>query len=321
MANGFFTALQRMTRFNFLRASEVPSYSDDPLAEKARLAFQGLSRGPHVSGEQAGKMWHKNTERLVDLAIHHDIKRFLQWDVVVETMVANNTSPYINNELAFLQRLPDWEERWEPALVESPVGTPAMFPSYPNSSGNLIHHAYHLAQLEKTNGIRVNELGHVFEFGGGYGSMCRLFYNLGFKGAYIIFDLPAFSELQRYFLGSIGLPVVPSDQMVPGDSLVACISGMDRLQEILPAYCDVGGSAFIAAWSFSESPLRIRNRLMPFLKGYQHIFIGYQDQFDDVDNRKFFGDWPTRFPDFSWKTWSIDHLAGCHYLIGKATRG
>ena len=65
----------------------------------------------------------------------------------------------------------------------------------------------HLALFEETTGSKIDTLELIFEFGGGYGSMCRLAHNLGFNQAYIIFDLQPFSALQNYYLSSLDLPV------------------------------------------------------------------------------------------------------------------
>lgn len=69
---------------------------------------------------------------------------------------------------------------------------------YPNS--NLIHQAYHLFQWEQYTGKRVSDLSRIVEIGGGYGAMCRVCRHLGFEGDYIIHDLPAFTDLQYYYL-------------------------------------------------------------------------------------------------------------------------
>jgi hypothetical protein len=48
-------------------------------------------------------------------------------------------------------------------------------------------------------GLDVRGFDFVIEFGGGYGSLCRLFFNQQFKGQYVLFDLPPFSALQHFF--------------------------------------------------------------------------------------------------------------------------
>lgn len=116
---------------------------------------------------------------------------------------------YIFTELNFVKRSPEWITCRHRAIRESSVGHPIPYPFYPASSGNLIRHAYHVASFEEKTQCKTKDIDFVFEFGGdgGYGSMCRLFYNAGFHGKYVIFDLPPFSALQVYFLKTLGLPV------------------------------------------------------------------------------------------------------------------
>ena len=96
----------------------------------------------------------------------------------------------------------------------------------------MIHHAYHLAQFEEKTRTQVHEIDFVLEFGGGYGSMCRLFYNLGFRGRYVIFDLPSFSALQIYYLKTLDLPVQPINELKSRTGIV-CVSDNTVLKSIL----------------------------------------------------------------------------------------
>jgi hypothetical protein len=42
----------------------------------------------------------------------------------------------------------------------------------------------------------------IVEFGGGYGSMCRLIYQAGYMGSYIIYDFAHLNLIQDYYLKS-----------------------------------------------------------------------------------------------------------------------
>ena len=95
---------------------------------------------------------------------------------------------YILIELFFLRRQSNWTRRWKKALAEEKIGAPLPYWAYPRSSGNLIHHTYHIAQLESRLKERINAFDCIVEYGGGYGSMCRLCRNLGYEGDYFIFD-------------------------------------------------------------------------------------------------------------------------------------
>jgi len=65
---------------------------------------------------------------------------------------------------------------------------------------NLIHQAYHIYQWQQVTGKQIKDLSTIVEFGGGYGAMALLCHRLGFKGRYVIYDLPEFSLLQQWYL-------------------------------------------------------------------------------------------------------------------------
>src|SRR5256886_13473803 len=132
-----------------------------------------------------------------------------------------------------------------------------------SSSENLIHHAYHLARFEEQTHRRVDDLACVLEFGGGYGSMCRLFHNLGFRGRYLIFDLPAFSALQRFFLRSIRMFVGSPDPLRDRSSGVALSSNVGDLHTLVAGWSDNGRALFPATWSISENPLSLPDAVLP----------------------------------------------------------
>ena len=88
-----------------------------------------------------------------------------------------------------------------------------------DSSNNLLHHAYNLLQLDLHTPL--HKLPTILEFGGGYGSTARLAFRLGFQGTYLIFDLPEFSALQRFYLSTLNFPVAPAAKNNPA---IHCIS-------------------------------------------------------------------------------------------------
>ena len=63
--------------------------------------------------------------------------------------------------------------------------------------------------------------------------MCRLFHQLGFSGRYVIYDLPQFSALQAFYLGSVGLPLVDADRLAGADRGVRVLSDPVALERAL----------------------------------------------------------------------------------------
>jgi hypothetical protein len=258
--------------------------------------------------------WRANMERLRQLVLEDDPRRFLRWDVVSRSMFAGN-APYAWPELRFLRSLPDWKATVAPAIRESRVGHPVPYAFYPASSGNLIHHAYHLARFEEATRSRIGDVASVVEFGGGYGSMCRLFFNRGFRGKYIILDLPPFSALQTYYLRTLGLPVVPVGAFGNADAEVACVSEVEQIRPLLPGH-PWERSIFLATWSLSEIPVAARNSVLPLVRASSSVLIGYQERFEEVDNSGYFKRWQEVDGSVDWCSLPIAHLPGNNYLFG-----
>lgn len=288
--------------------------SEEPKQRYARMLkgrIKQLGTATTVSSSKTEATWVKHRNNIQRLILNEDVNNFLNWDTIVGTMFHEARI----EELQFLQSLPDWN-RWQKAIQESFVGNPRPYPEYPESSGNLIHHAYSLAQLEQRSGCRIELLSKIVEFGGGYGSMCRLAFQLGFKGRYIIYDLPELTALQEYFLNCIGLErYVSYDATSNAPTAIILLSDINKLTEQLNY--KAAGYAFIATWSISEVPLELRNRIFNLVSGADYYLIAYQDQFGKVDNLNYFTSLAKSRPDFAWKGYPIAHLPSNHYLIGR----
>ena len=235
-----------------------------------------------------------------------DPRGFLRWPMIAKAMFVSN-QPYLWIELLSLRSRRDWRPRWQPALRESPVGHPVPFWALPWSSGNLIHHAYHLAQFEARTGRPAERFPAVFEFGGGYGSMCRLFHQLGFSGRYVIYDLPQFSALQAFYLGSLGLPLVDADRLAGADRGVACVSDPATLVQAL-AWADASCTLSVATWSLSETPAHVRDTIMPLVAECAGVLIAYWRTFGEMNNHEYFSRWAAGHAEF---TWSIAPSSAC----------
>ena len=275
--------------------------------------------------DTVGEAWLTNTDRLCQKILTSDPDDFLNWDMISRTMVVGNAD-FVRDELDFLKNLPDWKERWENALEESPVGHPTYYDDFPSNSGNLIHQAYHLAQCEKTTGVDISRADFVFEFGGGYGSLCRLVHRLGFKGRYIIFDLPPFSALQIFFLKMNGISAISSNSSSAYtgkvSSGVICVSEIEHLESILADHASTRNDVFIATWSLSEAPVMLRQAILPLLRPFSSFLVAYQGCFGDIDNVSFFDQWVNTVKHIEWRRWKIEHLPNQlyrdnYYLMGK----
>lgn len=286
------------------------------LMENLRSEFSKLPLEETVNCSPAEKVWKENSNRFRQKILSDDTQNFLRWNVITETMCVCN-EPFVEIEFNHLKRLQGWQERWKNVIRETSVGHPTPFPLYPKSSANLIHHAYHLCQFEEKTGIKINRFNFVFEFGGGYGGMCRMFHNLGFKGKYIIFDLPQFSALQRYYLQSIGLPVYTDKSFGLSRSNVICISTIDDLKTAIESSIGNQNSLFLATWSMSEAPIGVRNSILELIKDFDAYLIAYQNYFHEIDNNKYFKAVRSKLNEnIACQDIKIEHLPGNSYLFG-----
>lgn len=292
-----------------------PTAEEQALIEELRESFGNLPDRLTDNYLPSEAEWSKNIARLRRLIRSQDPREFLTWDVIERTMFVGNAD-YLSIELDYLMQHVDWNRTWRQAIREVSGGCPSSYSKYPESSGNLIHHAYHVAQLMDKTGIRVEDLTSVVEFGGGYGSMCRLFQNLGFGGSYVAFDFPEFSALQRFYLKLLGINISTVNSREAESNSIACVSNIEELKLAIGNIVDSHKALFIATWSVSEAPISVRDKILPMVADFGTFLIAYQRRFGEVDNLAFFQDWKQMPEEIAWTSWEIQHLLGNFYLVG-----
>lgn len=174
-------------------------------------------------------------------------------------------------------------------------------------STNLIHQAYSLSQLD----LDISKLDTILEFGGGYGAMCLLCRRLGFKGRYIIYDLPEFSLLQRYYLSCYD---------VEAEYWVALTLTKPELESIIKSLEHTPFSKnvdlLIGLWSLSEvDDLSFRDHFLNWYPAQNYLFA-YSQIWHDVNNVEWFDLMQHRHGGVEWSGKRIDHLPAHYYLTG-----
>lgn len=282
--------------------SEERALIDEVRAGCAALApTTSAARSPNEAD------WATAMERLRHLVLHADPRAFLRWDVIVERMAIRG-SPLTAIELAALRARPDWESRWRPAIRECDAGRPFRYVGWPESSEPLIQTAYTLSEIESLTGRPVEAWDVLIEFGGGFGSRCRLAHQLGFRGRYVIFDLPPFSLLQRYFLRSAGI-------LSPGDDRIVLTSDLAALEREVASLSGDAWAMFVACWSLSETPLALRERIRPLVERIGRYAIAYQERYGEADNVDYF---ERRWIAGPRRAARIAHRDADHLLVGSA---
>lgn len=280
---------------------ERPSDHEQKLAADLRDSVAQLpALKPEKAASKADRIWQEFRQSLRDSIASKDPRSFLHWEEIIYTMFVNDQT-YIAEEFQFLRASKRWDDFWKGLLGEDLAGCPPLRKDIPTSSGNLIHHAYHLEQFADASNVAPWEFESVFEFGGGYGGMCRIFLRLGFPGSYTILDFPEFIALQRYYLSLAGL----------NTRSVKWIDSVEALSDR-----DMDSSLVIATWSLSETPRSVRDRFIQLAGKPKAWLIGYQQSFGELDNREFFREVVKTLPEYDWHSHEISHLRGNTYLFG-----
>ena len=154
-----------------------------------------------------------------------------------------------------------------PAAPDGLVGKPHVFELMPTLSPQTVQHIYYINLMLERLGVRVAEVPHIVEIGGGYGNLARIIRRMGHTGRYDIVDLPEIHELQRQYL----------DEALPGHGV----------RFVRPEEVD-GGDLLIATFSVSEMPWALRDWWEPKYAGFGRLFMATTRSFCGMDNVDYF---------------------------------
>ena len=206
------------------------------------------------------------------------IKNFLRESFIQKMFFVHNRL-FILNELKYLY----WDIKWnfyKKLLVEDNVGNPVRYFLYPKSSGNKINHVFHLCTLINQFNIDIKKIKNVFEFGGGYGCMARIFSKINKDIKYTCFDTFHVNLIQFYYLKYNDLNV--------GFSKKNNFFLTSELKEIQNYYLNNSNYIFIANWSISETPINFRKKFEVIIKNSKYILISFQENFENLNNLNYF---------------------------------
>lgn len=213
-----------------------------------------------------------------------------------ETMFVCEWAPYTEMEL---KELSNWS-KWQSLLPESDL-VPQKCRSVFNkkTSGNTIHHAYHLYQLEQYTNIQWNKINKILEIGAGYGNLARLIYNLGFRGQYSINDLPNISSLQKQYLEYHGIHIAK------------WLTEYDSSEQY---------DLIISTFALNEIPENERAKFSFFNTNY--ALFAYSQVYGGICGiQSFFENIIDIHPELSWYNYPVQPLhtqnVPAYYLIGK----
>jgi hypothetical protein len=151
---------------------------------------------------------------------------------------------------------------------EDPVGGLRLLPSgwdVGPTSANRAHQTFMWRRWASLSGVgpraaTLSTLRTIVDFGAGYGGLARTAERLGFRGRYVLFDLPAQTALQRFYLESLGLPVRGETEWPKHDFGFWCVSDWSVVRRMLAALPrDPERTLFVNSYGgVTESTLRAR---------------------------------------------------------------
>ena len=286
--------------------------------ESARIdslrAMLSQASPPQADGSEAERAWVKRRIALRDLVLTKDPRRLLSWDIW-EAFCGRGNSAHLSE----LRGSPDWNTYWKPALREPPFGQPPRRLPWPWSGSFRIWQAFVLLELNNLGQKRVADFSVILEFGGGYGALCALAFSLGFRGTYIIFDLPEFRLLQTYYLRSLGLPVrepvKPNGSPFCAPPNVVVVSDLDELERWLEQL--TGASLFVSVLGLTDTSMEFRGRFLPLLARFEMLYFLYQPRFREVDNLQWRDQLMCSLDSFNWLEKQPPILGQTRLLLGR----
>jgi hypothetical protein len=248
---------------------------------------QAMAKLPEPVTDKKPPFWEYWRRELWEQCQENDPVEFMKWPCIRHTMLVNHWS--MEREWTYLLQSDTY--RW-PKVILPHSGFPKDYFGPTPYSNNMINQAYHVALWESTTGKRIDQLDTIIEFGGGYGAMALLCWRLGFRGKYIIYDLPEFSLLQQWFLSQEGVENVAwpkrSGKAVRGDLL-------------------------IALYSLSEIPPVDRSRFLIKATVDSYLFL-YSPTWEEYDNETYFKEF-AKAVDLKWYSQPTPRQTDS-YLIG-----
>jgi len=212
-------------------------------------------------------------QKIREIILNNDLKNLLRYSFVQKIFFVHNRW-FIFKELQELKKSREWNT-YKKIIIEDNVGNPVRYFLYPQSSGNRIHQVYHLSILNKYFNTSIENFKNIFEFGGGYGCLARIFYICNNFKSFKIFDTEMVNLIQFYYLKILNCDV--------GFANKNKIHLLNKIRNQ-----NIKHDLFIANWSLSEIPLNYRAKFEPIINNSKFILIAFQEKFEEINNLKYF---------------------------------
>lgn len=242
-------------------------------------AIRALEETDPIPGTVERFTWPFKRHKLRQAMMGHggSLQTFLHWPTVHESLYAGHTD-FSQEELDLLNRQAQMAAI-DPIIGLGPINR--MRASVPlstaGSSGTYIRQALACQYLDEWLQLGLNGSKSIFEFGGGYGAFACVAARLGFNGKHTIFDFPELVILQRWYHEQLGLTedidYITDPTRIPSSTHVYPVH----------IYYDV----FVSICALDETSIEYRKKILDWVNA-QHYFIWYTNNYDGVDNAKWF---------------------------------
>jgi hypothetical protein len=216
------------------------------------------------------------SKQILELIFKKKLKNFLREGFIQKVFFVHNRF-YI---IFLLIKVFIYKKKFKFLLKEDNIGNPVRYFLYPQSSGNRIREVFHLIEFEKFIRISLTQIDEVFEFGGGYGNMARIFKKINNRITYTIFDTKEVNLIQFYYLCMLNYKtnwnVIKKNQ----------INLLNKIEQI--SIKKFKNKLFIANWSLSETPIDVRNKIIKKIYKFDYFLISFQKYFENIDNYYYF---------------------------------
>jgi hypothetical protein len=220
-------------------------------------------------------------KNVIDVLKNKKLINFLRQPFIQKMFFTHNRL-FIYNELRELREDKKKWNRWKNLLNEDTVGDPIRYFLYLKSSGNRIRQVYHLKKFTDYADINLKSIKNIIEVGGGYGCMARIFSKINRSCNYLIFDTEEVNYLQYYYL-KLNKLNVKFETIKANFNLTKSIILLKK-----KLLTNNGSSLFIANWSISEMPLKLREKIFKYIFNVNYILLSFQDKFENINNIKYF---------------------------------
>ncbi len=216
--------------------------------------------------------------KVFQLLKSNNLKNFLRENFIQKMFFVHNRF-FIFKELKILKKDKNWLF-YKNLIEEDNIGNPVRYFLYPKSSGNKINHVFLLSIFKNEFDIKLKNINEIFEFGGGYGCMARIFSKINKNINYLCFDTYYVNLLQYYYLKHNNLNV--------GFKKRNNFLLKSNINEIKNYHNQNSDYLFIANWSISETPLNFRKKFEKLIINSSYILICFQEKFENINNLRYF---------------------------------